>query len=95
MPRTCLSHSPVVTALLLSPALSPPRLEEKKVAAPEPPSQDERVLELQRRIEQAAERRRQAAVPRVSATRAARPKPRVSPGAGRGSRGARGRPDPR
>ncbi|XP_036083237.1 cilia- and flagella-associated protein 99 [Rousettus aegyptiacus] len=53
------------------------RLEEKKAAAPEPPSQDERVLELQRRIEQAAERRRQAAVPRVSATRAARSKPRA------------------
>ncbi|XP_039693927.1 cilia- and flagella-associated protein 99 [Pteropus medius] len=53
------------------------RLEEKKVAAPEPPSQDERVLELQRRVEKAAERRRQAALLPVSATRAARPKPRA------------------
>lgn len=36
--------------------------------------------ELQRRIEEVAERRRQAAQPTVPASRAARPKPRVSPG---------------
>ncbi|KAM5283802.1 cilia- and flagella-associated protein 99 isoform 3-T3 [Hipposideros larvatus] len=49
---------------------------EKKAAAPRAPSQDERVLELQRRIEEkAAERRRQEALLHVAAPRAARPKP--------------------
>uniref|UniRef100_A0A8C9AJP7 Cilia and flagella associated protein 99 n=1 Tax=Prolemur simus TaxID=1328070 RepID=A0A8C9AJP7_PROSS len=54
---------------------------EKKNAlatAPGASSQDERVLELRRRIaERAAERRRQAALLHVSAPRPARPKPRV------------------
>lgn len=36
--------------------------------------------ELQRRIEEVAERRRQAAQPTVPASRGAYPKPRVSPG---------------
>uniref|UniRef100_A0A8C9I6M9 Cilia and flagella associated protein 99 n=1 Tax=Piliocolobus tephrosceles TaxID=591936 RepID=A0A8C9I6M9_9PRIM len=59
------------------------RWEEKKAlaAAPEAPSQDERVQQLRRRIsERAAERSRQAALLHVSAPRAAGPKPRVSPG---------------
>ncbi|XP_006153019.1 cilia- and flagella-associated protein 99 isoform X1 [Tupaia chinensis] len=57
------------------------RWEEKKAlsAAPGAPSQDERVLKLQRRIEErAAERRRQAARQHESALRATRPKLRVS-----------------
>ncbi|XP_031294657.1 cilia- and flagella-associated protein 99 isoform X3 [Camelus dromedarius] len=56
------------------------RWEEKEVqsAAQRAPSQDERVLELQRRIqEKAAERRRQVAPLHVSPPRAARPKPRA------------------
>ncbi|XP_058402560.1 cilia- and flagella-associated protein 99 [Diceros bicornis minor] len=56
------------------------RWEEKKAlwADPGAPSQDERVLELQRRIEEkAAERRRQARPLRVAAPRAPRPKPRA------------------
>ncbi|XP_054437799.1 cilia- and flagella-associated protein 99 [Pteronotus mesoamericanus] len=54
------------------------RLEEKKAAAPEAPSQDERVQELQRRIEEAAaERRRQAAQLHVPAPRTGCPKPRA------------------
>lgn len=68
---------------------------------PGAPCQDERVLELQRRIEEkAAERHKQAALLHVSAPRAARPKPRVSRGgvrlgagmllAGRGEWGGRG-----
>uniref|UniRef100_A0A0D9RT93 Cilia and flagella associated protein 99 n=1 Tax=Chlorocebus sabaeus TaxID=60711 RepID=A0A0D9RT93_CHLSB len=58
------------------------RWEEKALAAaPEAPSQDERVQQLRRRIsERAAERSRQAALLHVSAPRAAGPKPRVSPG---------------
>lgn len=69
-----------------------PRWEEKKAAAPGAPSQDERVQELQRRIEErAAERRRQAAELYVPASRAAHAKPRVSRDrAGRG--GQWGRP---
>nr|XP_044623895.1 cilia- and flagella-associated protein 99 isoform X2 [Equus asinus] len=57
------------------------RWEEKKALSvgPGAPCQDERVLELQRRIEEkAAERHKQAALLHVSAPRAARPKPRVS-----------------
>ncbi|XP_078223839.1 cilia- and flagella-associated protein 99 isoform X6 [Callithrix jacchus] len=55
------------------------RWEEKK-KAPAAPTQDERVQQLQRRIsERAAERCKQAALLQVSAPRAARPKPRVSP----------------
>ncbi|KAM8958027.1 cilia- and flagella-associated protein 99 isoform 2-T2 [Lycaon pictus] len=79
------------------------RWEQKKAqsAAPGPRSQDERVLELRRRIEEsAAERRKQAASGPISAPRAPRPKPRVSPasraggeaggrGGGRGSVGGR------
>nr|XP_020770593.1 cilia- and flagella-associated protein 99 [Odocoileus virginianus texanus] len=60
------------------------RWEEKKArwAAAGAPSQDERVLELQRRIqEKAAERRARAASGHVPAPRAMRPKQRVSPGA--------------
>ncbi|KAL4842414.1 hypothetical protein H8958_008663 [Nasalis larvatus] len=56
------------------------RWEEKKAlaAAPEAPSQDERVQQLRRRIsERAAERSRQAALLHVSAPRAAGPKPRA------------------
>nr|XP_019567058.1 PREDICTED: cilia- and flagella-associated protein 99 isoform X1 [Rhinolophus sinicus]XP_019567059.1 PREDICTED: cilia- and flagella-associated protein 99 isoform X1 [Rhinolophus sinicus] len=54
------------------------RCEQRKAAAPSAPSQDERVLELQLRIEEkAAERRRQAALLHVSAPRAARPKPQA------------------
>nr|XP_020018284.1 cilia- and flagella-associated protein 99 [Castor canadensis] len=56
------------------------RWEEKQAqaAAPGTPSQDERVLELQRRIEErAAERRRRTAQLRVSAPRAARPSRRA------------------
>uniref|UniRef100_A0A9L0JRT4 Cilia and flagella associated protein 99 n=3 Tax=Equus asinus TaxID=9793 RepID=A0A9L0JRT4_EQUAS len=55
------------------------RWEEKKALSvgPGAPCQDERVLELQRRIEEkAAERHKQAALLHVSAPRAARPKPR-------------------
>ncbi|KAB0353729.1 hypothetical protein FD755_023573, partial [Muntiacus reevesi] len=58
------------------------RWEEKKArwAAAGAPSQDERVLELQRRIrEKAAERRARAASGHVPAPRAVRPKQRVSP----------------
>eukprot|EP00071_Canis_lupus_P039275 XP_022272832.1 cilia- and flagella-associated protein 99 isoform X3 [Canis lupus familiaris] len=67
------------------------RWEQKKAqsAAPRPPSQDQRVLELRRRIEEsAAERRKQAASGPISAPRAPRPKPRVSPASRRGGRGA-------
>ncbi|KAM8958028.1 cilia- and flagella-associated protein 99 isoform 3-T3 [Lycaon pictus] len=56
------------------------RWEQKKAqsAAPGPRSQDERVLELRRRIEEsAAERRKQAASGPISAPRAPRPKPRL------------------
>ncbi|XP_078302492.1 cilia- and flagella-associated protein 99 [Panthera onca] len=56
------------------------RWEERKArsAAPAAPSQDERVLELQRKVEEkAAERRRQAALLRVPAPRAAHRKPRA------------------
>ncbi|XP_023494270.2 cilia- and flagella-associated protein 99 isoform X2 [Equus caballus] len=56
------------------------RWEEKKALSvgPGAPCQDERVLELQRRIEEkAAERHKQAALLHVSAPRAARPKPRA------------------
>ncbi|KAM9237469.1 cilia- and flagella-associated protein 99 [Dugong dugon] len=54
------------------------RWEEKKGAAAARGSQDERVLELRRRIaEKAAERHGKAAALRVSAPRAARPKPRA------------------
>ncbi|XP_062963303.1 cilia- and flagella-associated protein 99 [Cynocephalus volans] len=55
------------------------RWEEKVgAAAPPAPSRDERVLELRRRIEdRAAERRRQGALLRGSAPRAARPTPRA------------------
>ncbi|KAF6371529.1 cilia and flagella associated protein 99 [Rhinolophus ferrumequinum] len=54
------------------------RCEARKAAARGAPSQDERVLELQLRIqEKAAERRRQAALLHVSAPRAARPKPQA------------------
>uniref|UniRef100_A0A8C0Q9W0 Cilia and flagella associated protein 99 n=2 Tax=Canis lupus familiaris TaxID=9615 RepID=A0A8C0Q9W0_CANLF len=56
------------------------RWEQKKAqsAAPGPPSQDQRVLELRRRIEEsAAERRKQAASGPISAPRAPRPKPRA------------------
>ncbi|XP_077732383.1 cilia- and flagella-associated protein 99 isoform X5 [Canis aureus] len=56
------------------------RWEQKKAqsAAPGPPSQDHRVLELRRRIEEsAAERRKQAASGPISAPRAPRPKPRL------------------
>lgn len=56
------------------------RWEQKKAraAAPAAPSQDERVLELQRKVEEkAAERRRQAALLSAPAPRAARPKPRA------------------
>ncbi|XP_036902798.1 cilia- and flagella-associated protein 99 isoform X2 [Sturnira hondurensis] len=54
------------------------RWEEKKAAAPGAPSQDERVQELQRRIEErVAERRRQEAELSVPALRAPRPKPRA------------------
>ncbi|XP_054580243.1 cilia- and flagella-associated protein 99 [Eptesicus fuscus] len=42
-----------------------------------PPARDERVQELQRRMEEVAERRRQAAQLTVPASRAARPKPRA------------------
>uniref|UniRef100_A0A452ETH4 Cilia and flagella associated protein 99 n=1 Tax=Capra hircus TaxID=9925 RepID=A0A452ETH4_CAPHI len=61
------------------------RWEEKKArwAAAGAPSQDERVLELQRRIqEKAAERRARAAPGHVPAPRAVRPKQRVSPAMG-------------
>ncbi|XP_035873987.1 cilia- and flagella-associated protein 99 [Phyllostomus discolor] len=52
------------------------RWEEKKAAAPPAPSQDERVQELQRRIEErAAERRSRAAKQYVPASRAERFKP--------------------
>ncbi|KAL0596702.1 Cilia- and flagella-associated protein 99 [Plecturocebus cupreus] len=55
------------------------RWEEKKKAEAAP-TQDERVQQLRRRIsERAAERCKQAALLLVSAPRAARPKPRVSP----------------
>lgn len=69
-----------------SPPCRPPRWEEKKAgaAAPGLRSQDERVLALQRRIEEtAAERRRQAPLLQVSAPRtprAPRAQPRVRPG---------------
>uniref|UniRef100_A0A8D1HA49 Cilia and flagella associated protein 99 n=1 Tax=Sus scrofa TaxID=9823 RepID=A0A8D1HA49_PIG len=56
------------------------RWEEKKAqsATAGAPSQDERVLELQRRIrEKAAQRRGQGAQPHVSAPQALRPKPRA------------------
>ncbi|XP_066242954.1 cilia- and flagella-associated protein 99 isoform X2 [Saccopteryx leptura] len=54
------------------------RWEEKKAAAPGAPCQDERVQELQRRIqEKAAERRRQAALLHVPARRATRRRPRA------------------
>ncbi|XP_064142221.1 cilia- and flagella-associated protein 99 [Loxodonta africana] len=54
------------------------RWEEKKGPAAAQGSQDERVLELRRQIaEKAAERQRQEAALRVSAPRAARPKPRA------------------
>ncbi|XP_044912860.1 cilia- and flagella-associated protein 99 isoform X4 [Felis catus] len=56
------------------------RWEERKArsAAPAAPSQDERVLELQRKVEEkAAERQRQAALLRVPAPRAAHRKPRA------------------
>lgn len=56
------------------------RWEERKArsAAPAAHSQDERVLELQRKVEEkAAERRRQAALLRVPAPRAAHRKPRA------------------
>lgn len=79
------SGSSVFEGPLLSRPCRPPRCEERKAAAPRAPSQDERVLELQLRIEEkAAERRRQAALLHVSAPRAARPKPQVSPGIPRG-----------
>ena len=81
---------------LLSPPHRPPRWEEKKAqsATAGAPSQDERVLELQRRIrEKAAQRRGQGAQPHVSAPQALRPKPRVSRGSGQccwgGREGAR------
>ncbi|XP_036153297.1 cilia- and flagella-associated protein 99 [Myotis myotis] len=53
------------------------RGQEKTPEAQATPSQDERVQELQRRMEEVAERRRQAAQPTVPASRAARPKPRA------------------
>ncbi|XP_047703300.1 cilia- and flagella-associated protein 99 [Prionailurus viverrinus] len=56
------------------------RWEERKArsAAPAAPSQDERVLELQRKVEEkAAERQRQAALLRIPAPRAAHRKPRA------------------
>ncbi|XP_075399726.1 cilia- and flagella-associated protein 99 [Tenrec ecaudatus] len=54
------------------------RWEEKKGQVADPGPQDERVLELRRRIaEKAAQRRGQAAVLRVSAPRPVRPKPRA------------------
>ncbi|KAM5340863.1 cilia- and flagella-associated protein 99 isoform 1-T3 [Glossophaga mutica] len=56
------------------------RWEEKKAAAPEAPSQDERVQELQRRIEErAAERRRQAAELYMPASRTVGPRLQAQP----------------
>lgn len=78
---------------LLSRPLRPPRWEEKKArwAAAGAPSQDERVLELQRRIqEKEAERRARAAPGHVPAPRAVRPKQRVSQGAAARARRAVG-----
>ncbi|XP_069877803.1 cilia- and flagella-associated protein 99 [Dipodomys merriami] len=54
------------------------RWEEKKARAPGPPSADERVLELRRKIEQrTAERRGRAAQPPGATPRAGRPHPRA------------------
>ncbi|KAM7154922.1 cilia- and flagella-associated protein 99 isoform 2-T3 [Molossus nigricans] len=54
------------------------RWEEKKAAVQEPAPQDQRVQELQRRIEEkVAERRKQAAQLQAPAPRAARPQPRA------------------
>lgn len=75
------TYSPIACGpvALLSPPRCSPRWEEKKAAAPGAPSQDERVQELQRRIEErAAERRRLAIELYAPALRAAGPKPQVS-----------------